>query len=128
MTLHTYNPRPSSLPSINFIHLTVLSYSPRQDFIGQCHYSKVKDKIKIIPCRCRPRYPNQCSYQVSTSYTLQFPRYSPTRYYKSRSLRQGQRLNQGHIMTLHTYNPLTNVPTHYQHPDTIGRKQYPDSP
>ena len=29
-----------------------------------------------------------------------------TRFYRSRSLRQGQRSNQGHIMTLHSYNPL----------------------
>ena len=26
------------------------------------------------------------------------------------------RSNQGHTMTLHTYNPLTNVPTKYQLP------------
>ena len=98
--------------------------------------------------------PNQCPYQVSTSYTLWFPRYSPhkilyvkvtmarskvksrshhdvahlhpltnvptmyqlptpygfqdiaqTRFYRSRSLWQGPRSNQGHTMTLHTYNP-----------------------
>ena len=95
--------------------------------------------------------PNQCPYQVSTSYTLRFPRYSPdkiftfkvttarskvksrsdhdvahlhiltnvptkyqlptpysfrdiarTRFYRSRSLRQGQRSNPGQTMTLHT--------------------------
>ena len=28
-----------------------------------------------------------------------------TRFYSSRSLRQGQRSNQGHTMTLHTYPP-----------------------
>ena len=98
--------------------------------------------------------PNQCPYQVSTSYTLQFPRYSPvkilelkvttarskvkswsdhdaahlhtltnvttkyqlptaygfqdiarTTFYRSRSLWQGQRSNQGQTMTLHTYTP-----------------------
>ena len=98
--------------------------------------------------------PNQCPYQVSTSYTLQFPRYRPdkilyvtvttarsnvksrshsdtahlhpltnvptkyqlptpfsfrdiaqTRFYTSRSLRQGQMSNQGHTVTLHTYTP-----------------------
>ena len=27
---------------------------------------------------------------------------------------QGQRSNQGHTMTLHTYTPPTNVPTKYQ--------------
>ena len=49
--------------------------------------------------------PNQCPYQVSTSYTLRFLRYSRTRFYGSRSLQQGQRSNQGHTMTLHTYAP-----------------------
>ena len=34
--------------------------------------------------------PNQCPYQVSTSYTLRFPRYSPDKIFWSRSLRQGQ--------------------------------------
>ena len=33
-------------------------------------------QIKISPWRCSPTIPNQCSYQVSTSYTLRFPRYS----------------------------------------------------
>ena len=28
-----------------------------------------------------------------------------TRFYRSRSLQQGQRSNQGHTMTLHTYTP-----------------------
>ena len=99
-------------------------------------------------------HPNQCPYQVLTSYTLRFPRYSPdkifklkvttarskvksrsdhdiehlraptnvpikhqlptpysfrdidqTSFYMSRSLRQGLSSNQGHTMTLHTYNP-----------------------
>ena len=101
-----------------------------------------------------PTPPKQCPYQVSTSYTLWFPRYIPdkillvkvttarsnvksrshheaaylhpltnnptkyqlstpygfrdiarTRFYRSRSLRQGQRSNQGHTMTLHTFTP-----------------------
>ena len=33
-----------------------------------------------------------------------------TRFYRSRSLRQGQRPNQGHTMTLHTYNPQPMPP------------------
>ena len=31
----------------------------------------------LNPSRCTPTLPNQCPYQVSTSYTLQFLRYSP---------------------------------------------------
>ena len=42
-------------------------------------------------------------YQLPTPYGFRdIPR---TRFYRSRSLRQGQRLNQGHAMTLHTYTP-----------------------
>ena len=49
MTLHTYNPKPMSLPSINFMHLTVSEIWPGQDFIGQGHYGKFKGQIKVIP-------------------------------------------------------------------------------
>ena len=49
MTLHTYNTQPMSLQTIYFLHLTVSEIYPRQDFIGQEHYGKVKDRIKVIP-------------------------------------------------------------------------------
>ena len=49
MTLHTYNPQPMSLPSINFLHFTVSEIYPGQDFIGQGHYGKVKGQIKVTP-------------------------------------------------------------------------------
>ena len=48
MTLHTYNPRPMSLPNINFQP----PYGFRniaQGIIGQGHYSKIKDQIKVTP-------------------------------------------------------------------------------
>ena len=41
-------------------------------------------------------------YQHPTSYDFQD--IAQTRFYRSRSQRQGQRSNQGHTMTLHTYN------------------------
>ena len=143
-----------SLPRINFLHLTVSEIYPGQDFIRQGHYGKVKGQIKVKLWGCTPTNPNQCPYQVSTSYTLQFPRYNldkifklkvttarskvksrshhdvahlhtltnvltkyqlptpysfrditRTRFLNSRSLRQGQRSNQGHTMMLHTYTP-----------------------
>ena len=34
-------------------------------------------QIKVTPWCCTPTPPNQCPYQVSTSYTLWFPRYRP---------------------------------------------------
>ena len=44
MTLHTYNPQPMLMSSINFLHLTASEISPGQDFIGQGHYGKVKSR------------------------------------------------------------------------------------
>ena len=75
----------------------------QQDFRGQGHYDKVKGQIKVTPWCCTPTTPNQCPYQASTSYTLWFPRYCLDKIYRSRSLQQGQRSNQGQTMTLHTY-------------------------
>ena len=47
----------------------------QQHFKGQGYYDKIKDQIKVTPCCCTPTTPNQCPYQASTSYTLQFPSY-----------------------------------------------------
>ena len=47
MTLHTYNPPPMSLLSINFLHRTVSQIWPGQDFMRQGHYGKVKGRIKV---------------------------------------------------------------------------------
>ena len=46
-----------------------------QDFIDQGHNGKVKGQSKVTPWHCTPTPPNQCSYEVSTSYILQFLRY-----------------------------------------------------
>ena len=143
-----------SIPRIKFLHLTVSEIWPGKHFIGRGHYGKVKGLIKVTLSHCTPTPPNQCPYQVSTFYTLPFPKYgldkilkikvtttrskvksrsqhdvahlhpltnvpttyqlptpygfqdiARTRFYRSRSLRQGQRSNRGHTMTLHTYTP-----------------------
>ena len=73
-----------SLPSINFLHLTV-----GQDFIGQGHYGKVKGQIKVRLWRCTPTTPNQCPYTVSFLH-LMVSDIAQTRFYMSRSLRQDQ--------------------------------------
>ena len=49
----------------------------QQDFKGQGHYNKAKGQIKVTPGRCTPTPPNQYPYHISTSYTLQFLRFSP---------------------------------------------------
>ena len=42
-------------------------------------------------------------YQLPTPYGIRDT--AQTRFYRSKSLRQGQRSNQGNTMTLHTYTP-----------------------
>ena len=70
-----------------------------------------------IQIRCTPTPPNQCPYQVTTSHTLWFPRYSRTRFSNSRSLRHGQRSNQGQTMMLHTYtsSPMSLLSINFLH-------------
>ena len=77
----------------------------QQDFKGQGHCDNVKGQIKGTPWCCIPTPPNQCPNQVSTSYTLWFRDIARRRFCRSRSLWQGQRSNQGHTMTMHTYTP-----------------------
>ena len=104
-----------SLLSINFLHLTVSEIYPGQDFIGQDHYGKVKRQIKVSLWRCTPTLTNQCPYQVSTSYTLRFPRYSPDKIFKLKvtTARSKVKSRSDHdVAHLH----LTNVPTKYQLP------------
>ena len=90
-----------TLPNINFLHLTVSEIYHGQDFIGQGHYGKVKGQIKVMPWHCTPTPPHQCPYQVSTSYTLRFPRYRPDKIFKFKVTTA--RSNQGQTMMLHTY-------------------------
>ena len=47
MTLHTYNPRPVSLPNINFLHLMVSKIWPRQGIIDQG--GQGQRSIKVTP-------------------------------------------------------------------------------
>ena len=49
MTMHTYNPKPMSLPSINILYVIVSEIKPGQAFMGQGHYSKVIGQIKVTP-------------------------------------------------------------------------------
>ena len=69
---------------------------------------------------CTPTPPNQCPYQVSTSYTLRFPRYSPDKIFtlKVTTARSQVKSRSDHdVAHLHI---LTNVPTKYQFPTPYG--------
>ena len=84
----------------------------QQDFIGHGHYHKVKGQIKVTPC-CTPTTPNQCPYQVSTSYTLRFPRYSLDKILQVKVTTARSKVkSRSHHDTAHLH-PLTNVPTKY---------------
>ena len=83
-----------SLPSINFLHLTVSEMQPGQDFIGQGHYRKVKGQIKV---NSRSRHDVAHLHRltnVPTKYQLPTPYgfrdIAQTSFYRSRSLWQGQ--------------------------------------
>ena len=44
--------------------------------------ARLKFKTKVIPLCCTPTTPNLCPYQVSTSDTLSFLKYSPDKIFK----------------------------------------------
>ena len=88
MTLHTNTPKPMSVPSINFLHITVSTIYPGQDFIGQGHYSKVKSRSDHDVAYLHPLTNVPTNYQLPTPYG--FRDIAWTRFSNSRSLRQGQ--------------------------------------
>ena len=67
MTLHTYNPQPMSLLSINFLHLVLSEILPGQDFIGQGHYSKLKSRSHYHVAHLHPLTNVPTKYQLPTS-------------------------------------------------------------
>ena len=97
-------------------HPTVSEIWPRQDFISQGHYSKVKRQIKVTTWCCTPTHPNQYPYQVSTSYTLWFPRYSPDKIlWIKLTIARSKVISKSHHDVAHLH-PLSNIPTNYQLP------------
>ena len=77
-----------SLPSINFLHLTVSEILPGQDFKGQGHYGKVKSRSDHDVAHLQPLTNVPAKYQLPTPYG--FRDIARTRFSNSRSLRQGQ--------------------------------------
>ena len=77
-----------SLPSINFLHLTVSEIQPGQDFIGQGHYGKVKSRSDHDVAHLHPLTNINTKYQLPTPYG--FRDIARTIFYRSRSLQQGQ--------------------------------------
>ena len=119
-----------SPPSNNFLHLTVSEIQPGQDFIGQGHYGKIKGQIKVTPWHCTPTHLNQCPSQVSTSYTLRFPRYSPDKSLQDKSLQvkvttaRSKVTSTSHHYVTHLLPP-TSISTKYQLPTPYGCRDIP---
>ena len=74
-----------------------------QDFIEQGQYGKVKSRSHQNVAEQHPLTNVPTKYQLPTPYG--FRDIAQTIFYSSRSLRQGQRSNQGNTMPLHTYTP-----------------------
>ena len=83
--------------------LQFLRYNP--DKILQIKVTMARSKVKSRSHHdvAHPLTNVPTKYQLPTPYS--FRDIARTRFYRSRSLRQGQRSNQGHTMTLHTYTP-----------------------
>ena len=64
---------------------------------------KVKSRSHHDIAHLQPSTNVRPKYQLPTTYGCRD--IAQTRFYRSRSLRQGPRSNQGHTMRLHTYNP-----------------------
>ena len=73
------------------------------DFKGQGFYDKVKLRSHQNSAHLQPLTNVPTKHQLPTPYS--FRDIARTRFYRSRSLRQGQWSNQGQTMTLHTYTP-----------------------
>ena len=100
-----------SLPSINFLHITVSEIYHGQYFIRQGHYGKVKSRSRHDVAHLHPLTNVPTKYQLPTPYGLRDIAW--TRFSNSRSLRQGQIKSHHDIAHLH---PLTNVPARHQLP------------
>ena len=90
MTLHTYTPYPMSLQSINFLHLQFLRYNPDNIFKLKvtAARSKVKSRSHHDIAHLHPLTNVPTKYQLRTPYG--FRDIARTRFYRSRSLQQGQ--------------------------------------
>ena len=101
--LHTYNPQPMSLSTSYTLQFPRYS----QDKILKVKVTTARSALKSrshqdVPY-LQPPTNVPIRYQLPSPYG--FRDITRKRFHRSRSLWQGQRLNQGHNMTLHTYNP-----------------------
>ena len=102
--IHIYTPEPMSLPSVNLLHLTEFkSLDKILKLMVNTTRSKVKSSSYHDVTHLQPPTNVLTKYQLPKPYG--FYDIARTRLYRSRSIQQGQRSNQGHSMMLHIYNP-----------------------
>ena len=81
-------PLSMSLPSNNYLYLTVSEIYPGQDFIGQGHYGKVKSRSHHDVAHLHPLTNVPTNYQLPTPYGFRV--IARTIFCRSRSQRKGQ--------------------------------------
>ena len=112
MMLHTDIPNQYPYQVSTSCTLRFLRYSPDKIFKLKVTTERLKVKSRsdhgVAPLHPLTNVPTK--YQLPTPYS--FRDIDQTRFYRSRSLWQGQWSNQGHTMTLHTYTPY-QVSTSY---------------
>ena len=101
--LHTFNHQPMSQQVSTSYTCQFQRYCP--DKILKVNVITARLKVKsrlhqdVAHLQAPPNVPAE--YQLPTSYGCQD--IAQKRYYRSRSLQQGQKSNEGHTMALHTY-------------------------
>ena len=94
-----------SLLSVTLLHLVEFKKKTGKIFIFKVTTARTNVKSRshhdVEHLEPPPNVPTK--YQLPTHYS--FRDIARTRFYRSRSLRQGQRFNQRHTKTLHTYTP-----------------------
>ena len=105
MMLHTYTPNQSHYQVSTSYSLWFPRYSLDKIFKPKVTTarSKVKSRSDHDVAHLQPLTNVPAKYQLPTPYGCRDITW--TRFSNSRSLWQGQRSNQGHTMTLHTYTP-----------------------
>ena len=68
MMMHTYNPQPMSLQSINFLHRRFSEIQPGQDFQTQGRCSKVKSRSDHNVAHLHPLTNVPTMYELPTPY------------------------------------------------------------
>ena len=102
---HTYTPNQCPYKALTSYILQFLRHSPVKisKVKATTARSKVKSRSHHDVAHLHPLTNIPTKYQLPTPYG--FRDIARTRFYRSRSLRQGQRSNQGHTIMLHTYIP-----------------------